>query len=174
MKFKSCVAFGMISTMFIAAGCTDLHSGDVYEGNQTGVVQNVSFGTITSVRQVTIQDDSSNAPVGALAGAVVGGVLGNAIGHGTGRSIATVGGAVAGGLAGNAIQNQTGKTKGMEVEIRMDNGQTISIVQTYDPKFQAGLRVRLTQTGGRAKASLANTYSGGYSNGAVTTGSALQ
>lgn len=170
MKFKSCIVAGMISSLFLAAGCTDMHSGDTYDGYQAGVVQNVSFGTITNVRQVTIQDDSSNAPVGALAGAVVGGVLGNAIGQGTGRGIATVGGAVAGGLAGNAIQNQVGKTKGMELEIRLDNGQTIAVVQKYNANFRNGARVRITQTGGQAKVSLAGNSS--VATGAVTTGAA--
>ena len=60
MKFKACVVLSVVSSMFVVAGCTNLHSGDVYQGNRAGIVQNVSYGTVTSIRQVTIQDDSSN------------------------------------------------------------------------------------------------------------------
>ena len=147
MKLKSVVVYSMMSSMLFAAGCADNYSGDTYASNRSGIVQNVSYGTVTNIRQVTIQDDSSNMPIGAVAGAVVGGILGHSVGGGTGKQLATVGGVVAGGLAGNAIQNQTGKTTGMEVEIRLDNGQTIAVVQKMDPNFQIGSRVRLVDAG---------------------------
>ena len=153
MKFKLGVAVSVVSAMFVV-GCADTHSGDVYQANRAGIVQNVSYGTVTNIRQVTIQDDSSNMPIGAVAGAVVGGILGHSVGGGTGKQLATVGGVVAGGLAGNAIQNEAGKTTGMEVEIRLDNGQTIVVVQKMDPNFQIGSRVRLADAGGRTTASL--------------------
>ena len=153
MKFKLGVAVSVVSAMFVV-GCADTHSGDVYQANRAGIVQNVSYGTVTNIRQVTIQDDSSNMPIGAVAGAVVGGILGHSVGGGTGKQLATVGGVVAGGLAGNAIQNETGKTTGMEAEIRLDNGQTIAVIQKMDPNFQIGSRVRLVDAGGRTTASL--------------------
>ena len=161
MKFKACVVLSVVSSMFVVAGCTNLHSGDVYQGNRAGIVQNVSYGTVTSIRQVTIQDDSSNMPIGAVAGAVVGGILGHSVGGGTGKQLATVGGVVAGGLAGNAIQNQTNKTTGMEVEIRLDNGQTIAVVQANDPNFQVGSRVRFVDAGGRTTAALVSNVKSG-------------
>ena len=127
MKSKLGVFLSVVSAMFVVSGCADNYSGNTYQSNRAGIVQNVSYGTVTNIRQVNIQDDSSNMPIGAVAGAVVGGLLGHTVGGGTGKKLATVGGVVAGGLAGNAIQNQTGKTTGMEVEIRLDNGQTIVV-----------------------------------------------
>lgn len=165
MKLKSVVIYSMMSSMLFAAGCADNYSGDTYASNRTGIVQNVSYGTVTNIRPVTIQDDSSNLPVGAVAGAVLGGVLGHSVGGGTGKKLATVGGVVAGGLAGNAIQNQTGKTKGMEVEIRLDNGQTIAVVQKMDQTFQVGSRVRLVDAGGRTTASLVSNMNSGVQTG---------
>ena len=161
MKLKSVVVYSMMSSMLFAAGCADNYSGDTYASNRSGIVQNVSYGTVTNIRQVTIQDDSSNMPIGAVAGAVVGGILGHSVGGGTGKQLATVGGVVAGGLAGNAIQNQTGKTTGVEVEIRLDNGQTIAVVQKMDPNFQIGSRVRLVDAGGRTTASLVSNVNSG-------------
>ncbi|WP_261797710.1 glycine zipper 2TM domain-containing protein, partial [Klebsiella pneumoniae] len=64
----------------------------------------VTQGTVTRVRNITIQNDSDNNIAGAAAGGVLGGVAGNAIGGGSGRRIATAGGAVAGALTGQAIQ----------------------------------------------------------------------
>jgi len=162
MKFKFGVVLSVAAAMFVASGCADNYSGNTYQSNRAGIVQNVSYGTVTNIRQVNIQDDSSNMPIGAVAGAVVGGLLGHAVGGGTGKKLATVGGVVAGGLAGNAIQNQTGKTTGMEVEIRLDNGQTIAVVQKMDPNFQIGSRVRLVDAGGRTTASLVSNVNSGY------------
>lgn len=161
MKFKACVVLSVVSAMFVASGCADNYSGNTYQANRAGIVQNVSYGTVTNIRQVAIQDDSSNMPIGAVAGAVVGGLLGHTVGGGAGKKLATVGGVVAGGLAGNAIQNQTGKTTGMEVEIRLDNGQTIAVVQKMDPNFQVGSRVRLVDAGGRTTASLVSNVNSG-------------
>ncbi len=162
MKLKSVVVLGMMSSMLFAAGCANNYSGETYASNRAGIVQNVSYGTVTNIRAIAIQEDSSNLPIGAVAGAVVGGILGHSVGGGTGKQLATVGGVVAGGLAGNAIQNQTaGKTNGMEVEIRLDNGQTIAVVQKMDPNFQIGSRVRLVDAGGRTTASLVSNVNSG-------------
>ena len=170
MKFKFGVVLSVAAAMFVASGCADNYSGNTYQSNRAGIVQNVSFGTVTNIRQVNIQDDSSNMPIGAVAGAVVGGLLGHAVGGGTGKKLATVGGVVAGGLAGNAIQNQTGKTNGMEVEIRLANGQTIAVVQKMDPNFQIGSRVRLVDAGGRTTASLVSNVNSGYAAPVVQQG----
>jgi outer membrane lipoprotein SlyB len=170
MKFKFGVVLSVAAAMFVASGCADNYSGNTYQSNRAGIVQNVSYGTVTNIRQVNIQDDSSNMPIGAVAGAVVGGLLGHSVGGGAGKKLATVGGVVAGGLAGNAIQNQTGKTTGMEVEIRLDNGQTIAVVQKMDPNFQIGSRVRLVDAGGRTTASLVSNVNSGYAAPVVQQG----
>ena len=76
--------------MFVVSGCADNYSGNTYQSNRAGIVQKRQLcGTVTNIRQVNIQDDSSNMPIGAVAGAVVGGLLGHAVGGGTGKKLAT-------------------------------------------------------------------------------------
>ena len=72
MKSKLGVFLSVVSAMFVVSGCADNYSGNTYQSNRAGIVQNVSYGTVTNIRQVNIQDDSSNMPIGAVAGAVVG------------------------------------------------------------------------------------------------------
>ncbi len=158
---KKLVTIAVIAAIF-ATGCETPYSANTYNANRTGITQNVSYGVITNIRPVEIQAQN-NVPYGAVAGAVLGGVLGHAVGGGTGKKLATVGGVVAGGLAGNAIQTQSNKTHGMEVEIRLDNGQTIANVQQADNTFQVGSRVRIVDAGGRITVSpVSNTQSAGY------------
>lgn len=160
---KFAVAAVTIFTIASSTGCADAYSNNTYAANQSGVWQNVSYGVVTNVRQITIQEDN-NMPVGAVAGAVVGGLLGHAIGGGTGKKLATVGGVVLGGLAGNAAQTQANKTQGLEIEVRLDNGQTISTVQSGSQDINVGTRVRITDTGGRTKISAVSNVNSGNGN----------
>ena len=84
--------------------------------------------------------------MGAIGGAVLGGFLGNTVGGGTGRSLATAAGAVAGGVAGRA-QGAMNKTRGVELEIRKDDGSTIMVVQKQGSTRSAGQRVVLASNG---------------------------
>lgn len=159
-KKRVAIAMAVMSSL-VMTGCANSHSNDTYASNRTGIVQNVSYGVVTNVRYVTIQDDNQ-IPVGAVAGAVVGGILGHKVGGGTGKQLATIGGVVAGGLAGNALQTQTNKTKGAEVEVRLDNGQMIAVTQQVSNEFQTGTRVRVVDAGGRITLSSVSSTMSGY------------
>lgn len=84
--------------------------------------------------------DGRTSGGGAVAGAVIGGVLGNQIGKGDGRKAATVVGAVAGGFAGNAIERDSSRTR-YAIDVRMDNGQRISVHQSQLNGVREGSRV---------------------------------
>jgi len=132
------------------AGCVnnDRLSGDVVSANEAKQVQNVTYGTILSVREVQIQGGSDENLVGALGGAVLGGFLGNTVGGGTGRSLATAAGAIAGGLAGQGVQGELNKTQGVQMQIREDSGKTIVVTQKQGPtRFSVGQRVSLIGNG---------------------------
>lgn len=132
------------------AGCASNNtlSGDVYSASQAGRVQNVSYGTLLSVRQVQIQGGDENNVVGAIGGAVLGGMLGNTIGGGSGRRLATAGGAVAGGVAGQGVQSAMNRSTGLELEIRRDDGSTVVVVQKAGPTaFTPGQRVMMVGSG---------------------------
>lgn len=141
---KAGSALAIVATM---AGCaTPSNSSAVYDASQVQREQIVRFGTIESVRQVTIQRPENG--VGTLAGAGVGGVAGSAIGGGRGSIIGAIVGAVAGGVAGNAIENSANNRPGYELTVRLDDGAMRAIVQEADESFRPGDRVRILSRGG--------------------------
>ncbi|PHM72471.1 glycine zipper 2TM domain-containing protein [Xenorhabdus kozodoii] len=134
------------------SGCADMGalSGDTYSVGQAKQAQTVTYGTILSVRPVTIKGKQSGDPnmLGLIGGAVLGGLLGNTVGDGSGQRLATAAGALAGGLAGQKIEGAIDQTKGVELEIRMDSGRNIIVVQKLDSLvFNKGQRVRIANSG---------------------------
>jgi outer membrane lipoprotein SlyB len=83
-----------------------------------------------------------------VAGGVVGGVAGSNVGGGKGSTIASILGAVAGGVAGNAIEQGTTKSQGLEITVKLDNGELRAITQEADESFRPGERVRLLSGSG--------------------------
>lgn len=129
-------------------GCAGLGSSS-YSREQARREQTVRMGYVESVREVQIEGTRSG--VGAVGGAVVGGVGGRAIGRGTGSTVASVLGAVAGGVAGHmAEQNVTAK-RGVEVTVKLDNGQMVAITQEADETFRPGDRVRILSDGATSR-----------------------
>ncbi len=133
------------------AGCATSKSGDVYSRDEALREQTVRLARVESVRPVTIQGTRSG--IGAASGAVVGGVAGSGVGHGKGSTIAGVLGAVGGGVAGQAIEEGTTRKNGVEITVRLDNGELRAIVQEETDKFVPGQRVRLLTSGGVTRVS---------------------
>ncbi|PHM28563.1 glycine zipper 2TM domain-containing protein [Xenorhabdus budapestensis] len=134
------------------SGCADMGalSSDTYSIGQAKQIQNVAYGTILSVRPVTIKGGQAGDPnvLGLIGGAVLGGLLGNTIGGGSGQKLATATGAIAGGMAGQGIEGVLDKTKGVELEIRTDSGRNIVVVQKLDQVvFNKGQRVKIVDSG---------------------------
>ncbi|MGB3276732.1 MAG: glycine zipper 2TM domain-containing protein [Castellaniella sp.] len=139
---------GISLSVLTLAGCANQSaSSSVYTYGQAQQEQIVRYGTVVSVRSVVIQSDKSSG-VGALGGAALGGVAGSAIGGGRGQILTSIGGALLGGLAGNAIENQVGKTQGLEITVRLDNGETRVIAQAADVALSSGQRVQVISGGG--------------------------
>jgi len=141
LKTVGMVAAVVLLSMLLTACMTESRSGNVYTRDQARTGQYVYYGTILRVEDVTIE--GSNSGVGTVAGGVMGGVLGNSVGSGTGRAIATVGGAIVGGLAGSAIEKGATTTAGVELEVELDNGEIMVVVQENDAVYRVGDRVRL-------------------------------
>ena len=59
----------------------------------------------------------------------------------------TIAGAI-GGLAGNAIEEGATKKPGLEITVKLDNGELRAITQDADESFRPGERVRLLSAGG--------------------------
>ena len=75
-------------------------------------------------------------------------MAGSSVGGGTGRTLAIIGGALLGAVAGNAVEEQVGKKDGLEITIRLDNGETRVIAQEADVPFSVGQRVQVISGAG--------------------------
>ena len=122
-------------------GCASSMSGDVYSRDQARKVQRVDEGEVIMVREVTIEGTKSG--LGVVAGGALGGVLGSMVGGGKGQTLATVGGAVAGGGAGAAVEEAATRQKGLEITVKLDNGEVVSVVQAADREYLVGDDVKV-------------------------------
>lgn len=136
----------IIAIAALTLGACASQSGSSYERSQTRGEQSVRLGVVESVRNVTIEGTKSG--VGAVAGAAVGGIGGSSLGGGKGSTAGAVVGAVLGGLAGNAIEESTTKQAGIEITVKLDNGQLTAITQAADEVFRPGERVRILSGNG--------------------------
>ena len=147
-RLRLVVAGAALTSVAVLAGCANPSaSSGVYTYGQAQREQIVRAGTITAVRPIVIQQEGSSG-AGVLAGGALGGVAGNAVGGGTGRAIATVGGAILGALAGNAVENRVGRNSGLEVTVRLDNGETRVVAQEADVPLSVGQRVQVISGAG--------------------------
>jgi outer membrane lipoprotein SlyB len=142
---------GALAAFALIGGCASTSSGSVYSGGQARQEQTVRMGVVESVRQVSIEGSKSG--VGAVAGGIVGGVAGSNVGGGKGSTIGSVLGAVAGGVAGSMIEQGATKKQGLEITVKLDNGELRAITQEADEAFHPGERVRLLSGGGVTRVS---------------------
>ena len=143
---KTCLAAAALAT--VMTGCSGLGSGS-YTREQARREQTVRMGYVESIREVKLEGTQSGA--GAVGGAVLGGVGGRAIGRGTGSTVASVIGAVAGGVAGHMAEGNITAKRGVEVTVKLDNGQMVAITQEADDTFRPGDRVRILSDGATSR-----------------------
>lgn len=132
-------------------GCASSKSGSVYSREDARLEQTVRMGVVESVRSVSIE--GTKTPIGAIAGGAAGGIGGSAIGSGRASAVAAVAGAVAGGLLGAAAEEALTRKEGVEITVRLDNGELRAIVQEGDEPFKPGDRVRLLAVNGQTRVS---------------------
>jgi outer membrane lipoprotein SlyB len=142
LLFSLLISFALTTLML--SGCMPSStSGNVYSRDQARTSHSVYYGTILRVEDVTIEGTQTGA--GTVAGGVMGGVLGSSVGSGSGRGIATAGGAILGSLTGSAIEKGATTVAGLEMEVELDNGELILVVQEKDGVYRVGDRVRVIQ-----------------------------
>jgi len=133
------------------AGCVSQKTGDVYTRDEVLREQSVRRATVESVRPVKIEGTRSG--VGAVAGGAVGGIAGSTVGTGKTSNVAAVAGALGGGLAGQALEEGVTRKNGVEITVRLDNGEMRAIVQDDSDKFFTGQKVRLLTHNGITRVS---------------------
>ena len=139
-----------VVAVLVLGGCAQGLGGGTYSRTEARRAMTVQFGTIESVRGVQLE--GTKTPIGSVAGAAVGGIAGSTVGGGRGQAVATVIGAVAGGLAGSAVEEGATRTPGVEVTVRLDNGQFLAVVQADEGEgFRPGERVRILRDGGTTR-----------------------
>ena len=143
------------STLMLAmlAGCAQpgLGGGNYTRGQVRGE-QMVRFGLVESVRDVVI--DARDTGTGTLAGAAIGGVAGSTVGGGSrANAVGAIAGAVMGGIIGNAVEKSGNDRKGVEVTVRLENGNVIAVTQEKDEDFRVGDRVRILSGQGTTRVS---------------------
>lgn len=148
---KTALVLSLVSATLLS-GCADQYSGTVYRADQAKQIQTVNYGTISKIRPVTI-DGNSGVGVGSIGGAVLGGIAGSTVGGGTGRYLGAAAGAIGGGLLGNAVENKVTTKNGIEIEVRLESGQRVSVVQSADQAFSVGQHVRVVGSGSSARVS---------------------
>ena len=141
MRSKAWWLFPVAAAAFALSGCASSMSGDVYSRDQARKVQRVDEGEIIMVREVMIEGTKSG--LGVIAGGVVGGVLGSMVGGGKGQTLGTVAGAVGGAGAGAAAEEAATRQKGLEITVKLENGEVVSIVQAADREYLVGDEVKV-------------------------------
>ncbi len=151
MRTRAATLALSLSAVVGLAGCGLLPgqgSGD-YSRDQVRTEQSVRRGVVENIREVNIE--GSRSGVGAVAGGAVGGIAGSTVGRGRGSAVGAVVGAVLGGVAGAATEQNVTKQKGLEIEVKLDSGKSIVVVQALDEKFAVGDSVRVISGGGATR-----------------------
>lgn len=142
MKFKPAILFCIVETIFLSSCAQPGINGSDYTYSEVRGEQMVRLGTIESIRLVRVQSGQPSI-LGGVVGGVTGAMIGGLVGQGETGGLATMAGAVAGGLAGSSIESQANQQNGMELTIRYDSGQLVSITQGASPNYQVGQRVQV-------------------------------
>lgn len=139
----------IILTLLLAQGCAKSLEGDVYSRDEAQRTMNVQWATITETKPIVIEGDRSQK--GQMAGGIIGGAAGYGVTDSNTRALTTAIGTVAGAIAGEMAEEQLTKAQGLEISIKLDNGENIIIVQEVKDvgDFVAGDRVKLVSGSGK-------------------------
>lgn len=116
-------------------------SGSSYPRYDTRTAYDVEYGEVVAIRLVEIEGDVSY--IGVWSGAVVGRAAGRSLDDGNTGRVAGALGSVAGAVAGEAIERKIKTEDGLEITVRLDNGDMIAAAQELDVLFAPGDRVRV-------------------------------
>ena len=155
MKRRIGFLFLIWAAIILLGSCANSRlTGDTYSREDARKVQQVKYGQVLSAKPVVIEGNR-NGIVGNVGGTLIGGIAGSGIGDGREQAIATVIGATVGGIAGQTAEERLTRKQGQEIQIQMDNGQVLSVVQEVKGSafFNPGERVRLLELNGVTRVS---------------------
>lgn len=135
----------LILSLLMAGGCTARQNAASPSSSYSGQSRQLGYGTVENMQVVQLENSGEGGLLGAGAGAVLGGLAGSAFGGGSGKTWATVGGALAGAAVGYSAQKQMTHKNGLQLTIRMENGEIMTVIQDGKTLFNPGERVRVEQ-----------------------------
>ena len=137
-------AVAVVALGWLVAGCQPAAQGSrTFTAGQAQTAMRSFNGTILYVAEVQIQRDETGA--GAVIGGTLGGVVGSTIGSGRGTTLATAGVAAAGAAAGSAAERMRATRPAWELEVELEDGSVIVVVQERDDVFEVGDHVRVIE-----------------------------
>jgi outer membrane lipoprotein SlyB len=140
----------LLSTPFLLSACASEQGAEVYSRDQVQQIQHFKVGVVESVHKVRIEGTKS--PIGTTAGTIVGGIAGSGASGGKTGEVAAVLGAVVGGMVGAAAEEGYTRENGIEMAIKLDDGEYISVVQAAnnnaEDEIKAGEKVRVIESDG--------------------------
>ena len=145
---KFALAAAVLATVLAGCQAPGLGSG-TYSREQARREQTVRMGYVESVREVKLE--GTRTGVGAATGAAAGGIAGSTVGHNAGSALAAIAGAVVGGFVGQAAEQGLTAKKGVEITVKLDNGEMVAIMQEADETYRPGDRVRILSDGATSR-----------------------
>ena len=106
-------------------------SGSAGERPASSREQIARNGVVTNVRAIYLSEERAAQPAGSSA-----------------RSLSQVGGAILGSLAGDTTEEHSGQTDGLEITVRLDNGEIRTITQQSDVSIKLNQRVQVISGSG--------------------------
>ncbi|MCJ7556839.1 MAG: glycine zipper domain-containing protein [Gammaproteobacteria bacterium] len=133
----------MLALCALFAACaTPSSDPDVYSRKQTRQPYSTFYGEVTAVRRVTIEGEPSW--LGGWGGYILGAQVGGEVTHsGVGAAV----GGIAGAVAGQAVEKSATQETGLEIQVRLDNADVLTVVQSDAIKFAPGDRVKILRRG---------------------------
>lgn len=141
MTLKVLAAFTIAT---LASGCATDISSKSFSDDDVGEASQTYAGVVIKVRSVKVGPDSlGKSHTGMIAGGIGGGLIGSQLGSGFGGALATVGLAGAGALGGAMAEKSLRTQQGLEITVKLSNGELRSVVQGGDVSFKKGENILL-------------------------------
>lgn len=142
-RIRTISLFTLIAcSALVITGCeTSSQGSKTYTRGQAQQQMSVYSGTLLNVAAVTIEPEQTGG--GSAIGGIAGGIAGSTIGSGRGSTLAALGGALAGAAVGSKAEQNMRTVAGHELEVELDDGRILVIVQEADDVFHVGDRVRV-------------------------------
>lgn len=136
----------LVSSVWLS-GCSTTR---VAETNRSKAprIETVQTGRVLSVKNVTMTGERSST--GRQIGSVTGRVAGGAMGSGYGSVAGSIIGSMVGGIIGARSDNTVRTLAGLELAVKLDDGQYITVTQLRaKTTFKVGDKVKLTMNQGK-------------------------